>query len=132
MNKAYKFRIYPDKEQKILFEKTFGCVRFVYNYYLDIKIPQYQMDQSSLNYTWYADDLAKLLKTEDYAFLKEVDCIALKQSLYHLDNDFQDFSEIQQSVFQNLNQRKLTWKVVQLYGSMAMLQSKTMSSGLLK
>ncbi|WP_269843621.1 transposase [Ileibacterium valens] len=75
----------------MLFEKTFGCVRFVYNYYLDIKIPQYQMDQSSLNYTWYADDLAKLLKTEDYAFLKEVDCIALKQSLYHLDNDFQDF-----------------------------------------
>ena len=31
MNKAYKFRIYPDEEQKILIAKTFGCVRFIYN-----------------------------------------------------------------------------------------------------
>ena len=37
MEKAYKFRIYPNKEQKILLAKTFGCVRFVYNYYLDLK-----------------------------------------------------------------------------------------------
>ncbi|WP_288343449.1 helix-turn-helix domain-containing protein, partial [uncultured Dubosiella sp.] len=28
-NKAYKFRIYPNAEQKILFAKTFGCVRFI-------------------------------------------------------------------------------------------------------
>ena len=27
-NKAYKFRIYPNKEQSVLFAKTFGCVRF--------------------------------------------------------------------------------------------------------
>ena len=31
MNKGYKFRIYPSAEQKIMFAKTFGCVRFVYN-----------------------------------------------------------------------------------------------------
>uniref|UniRef100_UPI003FED9B9B helix-turn-helix domain-containing protein n=1 Tax=Anaerobutyricum hallii TaxID=39488 RepID=UPI003FED9B9B len=31
-NRAYKFRIYPDDEQKILFAKTFGCVRMVYNH----------------------------------------------------------------------------------------------------
>lgn len=31
MNKAYKFRLYPNKEQEVLFNKTFGCVRFVYN-----------------------------------------------------------------------------------------------------
>ncbi|NLI68407.1 MAG: helix-turn-helix domain-containing protein, partial [Bacilli bacterium] len=30
-NKAFKFRIYPNKEQKELLAKTFGCVRFVYN-----------------------------------------------------------------------------------------------------
>ena len=30
-NKAYKFRLYPNKEQRIMFEKTFGCVRFIYN-----------------------------------------------------------------------------------------------------
>jgi len=31
-NRAYKFRIYPNDEQKILFAKTFGCVRMVYNH----------------------------------------------------------------------------------------------------
>lgn len=36
-NKAYKFRIYPNEAQKILFAKTFGCVRFVYNHYLYIR-----------------------------------------------------------------------------------------------
>ena len=39
MNRGYKFRIYPNGEQKILFAKTFGCVRFVYNRMLaDINI----------------------------------------------------------------------------------------------
>ena len=32
-NKAYQFRIYPTEEQKLLFAKTFGCVRLMYNYY---------------------------------------------------------------------------------------------------
>ena len=38
MNKAYKFRIYPNETQKILFSKTFGCTRMVYNYYLEKRI----------------------------------------------------------------------------------------------
>ncbi len=37
-NRAYKFRIYPNDEQKILFAKTFGCVSMVYNHWLDRKI----------------------------------------------------------------------------------------------
>lgn len=37
-NKAYKFRIYPSTEQKVLFAKTFGCVRFIYNKMLSDKI----------------------------------------------------------------------------------------------
>ena len=35
MNKAYKFRIYPNEEQKVMFSKTFGCTRMIYNYYLE-------------------------------------------------------------------------------------------------
>ncbi|MFR4495376.1 MAG: helix-turn-helix domain-containing protein [Anaerostipes hadrus] len=31
MNIAYRFRIYPTEEQKILLGKTFGCCRFLYN-----------------------------------------------------------------------------------------------------
>ena len=42
MNKAYKFRIYPNSEQQLLFEKTFGCVRFIYNKMLADKIEFYK------------------------------------------------------------------------------------------
>ena len=43
--KAYKYRIYPNKKQKELIQKTFGCVRFVYNYYLDRRIKAYEQDK---------------------------------------------------------------------------------------
>ena len=35
MYKTYKFRLYPNNEQKVILNKTFGCVRFIYNYFLD-------------------------------------------------------------------------------------------------
>ena len=41
MNKAYKFRIYPNAEQAVMFAKTFGCVRFIYNKMLGDKIAHY-------------------------------------------------------------------------------------------
>ena len=44
-NKAYKFRIYPDDAQKVLFARTFGCVRMVYNHWLARKIRQYEEDK---------------------------------------------------------------------------------------
>ena len=47
-NRAYKFRIYPNDEQKILFAKTFGCVRMVYNHWLDRKIRQYEENRYKL------------------------------------------------------------------------------------
>ena len=42
MERAYKFRIYPNKKQQELLAKTFGCTRFVYNYYLAKKIELYK------------------------------------------------------------------------------------------
>ena len=42
VNRAYKFRLYPNEEQKIIFAKTFGCVRFIYNKMLEDKIKYYQ------------------------------------------------------------------------------------------
>ena len=50
-NRAYKFRIYPNNEQKILFAKTFGCVRMVYNHWLDRKIRQYEENKTNITYT---------------------------------------------------------------------------------
>ena len=90
-NKAYKFRIYPDDEQKILFARTFGCVRMVYNHWLDRKIRQYEENKTNVTYNVCAKEMAELKKTEEYAFLKEVDSVSLQQSLRHLDTAFKNF-----------------------------------------
>lgn len=80
-NKAYKFRIYPNDEQKVLFAKTFGCVRMVYNHWLDRKIKQYEENKTAVTYTVCAKEMAELKKTEEYAFLQEVNSVSLQQSL---------------------------------------------------
>ena len=72
-NRAYKFRIYPNDEQKILFAKTFGCVRMVYNHWLDRKIRQYEENKTNVTYTICAKEMAVMKKTEEYRFLKEAD-----------------------------------------------------------
>ena len=88
-NKAYKFRLYPNEEQKVLLAKTFGCVRLVYNYYLDMRIKAYEDNKQSLSYNDCAKDLISFKKEKDY--LKEVDSIALQQSLRHLDTAYKNF-----------------------------------------
>ena len=70
-NRAYKFRIYPNDEQKILFAKTFGCVRMVYNHWLDRKIQQYEENKTNVTYTICAKEMAAMKKTEEYGFLKK-------------------------------------------------------------
>lgn len=88
-HKAFKFRIYPNQEQKVLLAKTFGCVRLVYNHYLDVKTKTYEESGKSLSYTKCAADLVCLKKEK--VFLQEVDSIALQQALRHLDTAFQNF-----------------------------------------
>ena len=48
MEKAYKYRIYPNKSQKIQIAKTFGCCRFVYKYYLAKRIELYEKNNSHM------------------------------------------------------------------------------------
>ena len=88
-HKAYKFRIYPNKDQQVLLAKTFGSVRLVYNHYLNMKTKTYEESGKSLSYTKCAADLVDLKKEKP--FLKEVDSIALQQVLRHLDTAFQNF-----------------------------------------
>jgi len=87
--RAYKYRIYPNKAQAELINKTIGCCRFVYNYYLAKKIELYKTEQKSINYNACANDL-KNLKNQ-YEWLKEVDSISLQQSLKDLDLAYQNF-----------------------------------------
>ena len=90
-NRAFKFRIYPNGEQRAMLAKTFGCVRFVYNYWLERKILQYRENRTSVSYHMCAKEMTAMKKEEAYAFLKEVDSIALQQSLRHLDTAFRNF-----------------------------------------
>ena len=69
--KAYKFRLYPTDNQKILINKTFGCVRFVYNHFLD-----YQKNNGFKNSFDLCKDLKEL--NNEYEFLKEVTTLFLK------------------------------------------------------
>lgn len=60
--KTYKYRLYPNKQQETLIQKTFGCKRFVYNYFLDLKINEYKNNNKSLNYCETSKLLTQLKK----------------------------------------------------------------------
>ena len=82
MNIAYRFRIYPTEEQKILLGKTFGCCRFLYNQMLDDKIREYEKTKKMLKHT-------PAMYKREYPFLKEVDSLALANVQLHLENILQ-------------------------------------------
>lgn len=89
MEKAYKYRIYPNKKQKEIIAKTFGCCRFIYNTYLAKKIKTYEESKQSFSYVQCANNM-KNLKSE-LEWLKEVDSTALQSSLRDLDSAYQKF-----------------------------------------
>lgn len=89
MLKAYKYRIYPNKEQEDIINKTIGSCRFVFNHYLAKRRFAYENYKISLNYNSNANDL-KWLKGQ-YPWLKEVDSISLQQTLKDLDQAYKNF-----------------------------------------
>jgi putative transposase len=91
VNKTYKFRIYPNKEQEILLAKHFGCSRFVYNYFLNERKEQYQNDRKSDNYYKQAKTLTDLKKKEEYEWLKEVNSQTIQFALRSLDTAYVNF-----------------------------------------
>ena len=90
MLRAYKYRIYPNEKQKVQLAKTFGCTRFVYNYYLDKKIKLYESKQKHLSKIDCNNHLNRELKKE-LVWLKEVDKFALTNAIYNLDAAYQNF-----------------------------------------
>lgn len=90
MNKGVKFRMYPNKEQEKLILQTFGCCRLIYNKGLDMRDKAYKNGEN-VNYSKTCTMLTELKKQNDFAFLKEVDAVALQQSLRDLDRAYQNF-----------------------------------------
>jgi putative transposase len=88
---SYKFRIYPNKAQEELIQRTFGCVRFVYNHYLAKRKDAYEQTGETLNYNACAKDLTALKHNKDTLWLCEVDATALQSALRDLDTAYQNF-----------------------------------------
>ena len=84
IRKAYKYRIYPNTEQKIFFAKCFGCVRFFYNKSLSDMNDVYKSTGKFKNIT-------PASYKEDYSFLKEVDSLALSNAQLNRNTAFKAF-----------------------------------------
>lgn len=92
MNKGIKFRIYPNKQQENLISQTFGCCRLVFNKGLDMRNQAFA-NGNNIGYTQTSAMLTELKKQDDFGFLKDVDSVALQQSLRDLDRGFKNFFE---------------------------------------
>ena len=91
INKAYKLRIYPDKKQSELINKTIGSSRFIYNYFLNERVEQYKNTKESSSYFKDCKKLAELKKDYIFGWLKDCDKFALESSLKDLDSSYKNF-----------------------------------------
>ena len=83
MNKAIKYRVYPTTEQSIMFAKTFGCCRKVYNLMLSDKIEGYKL-------TGKFPTVTPAKYKNDYPYLREVDSLALANKQMDLQKAFRN------------------------------------------
>lgn len=84
MLKAYKYRLYPNKEQQEYFAKCFGCVRFIYNRMLSDKIEHYKETKQKLNNT-------PAQYKKEFPWLKDVDSLALANAQMNLQTAYNNF-----------------------------------------
>lgn len=89
---TYKLRIYPTQEQETNLSQDFGNARFVYNYYLNKSIQDYQQDSTrKRNRFEYQKDIVNLKKEEDKQWLKTTNSQILQTSLQNLDIAYNRF-----------------------------------------
>lgn len=89
MEKSYKFRIYPNKQQEELIQKTFGCVRFVYNHFLADRIEHYK--DTGNGRTFFQQNKALTTLKIENEWLKGPDKSALQNALKDLDDAYKNF-----------------------------------------
>jgi putative transposase len=89
--RAYKYRIYPDKEQAQKLEQFFGATRFIYNWGLEQKTKQYQQDKKNISFFKLTQELTKLKQQKEFEWLNDVYSQSLQASLRNLDNAFVNF-----------------------------------------
>ncbi|KFM95172.1 helix-turn-helix domain protein [Bacillus clarus] len=126
VNKAYKFRIYPNKRQEILIAKTIGCSRFVFNHFLALWNDTYKETGKGLTYYSCSADLTQLKKQQDTLWLKEVDSIALQSTLKNLSDAFSRFFTKQNDIprFKSKNNKVQPYTTKQTNDNIAVMDNK--------
>ena len=116
--KVYKFRLYPNLEQRILFEKTFGCSRFIWNQMLADRIAHYEKTGETLKNT-------PAQYKKDFPWLKEVDSLALCNVQLNLNQAYKSFFQLG-SGFPHFKSKKATqsYKTNNQRGAMILLDGK--------
>jgi len=103
-NKGYKFRIYPNKNQRVLIHKTFGACRFVYNQCLAYRKDLYSHTGKSISKFDLIKNFTEIKTIDEFAWLKEVDSDAIQQTIIDLDIAYNNFyRNIKQGEPTNLN-----------------------------
>ena len=91
MIETYKFRLYPNEEQKVLLNKHFGCVRFVYNWALNFNTTQYAQTKKHLGWISICGSNEYHQLKEDNPWMREVNVQSMTNAISHLDKAFQRF-----------------------------------------
>ena len=105
MLRAYKYRIYPTDNQKVLLAKTFGCCRFVYNWALNLKKAAYEERKETLGNVYLTNLMKSELKAE-FEWLFEVNSQSLQSSLRNLDTAYANFFRDKKVGFPRFKSRK--------------------------
>jgi putative transposase len=124
VKKAYKFRIYPNREQSILINKTIGCSRFVFNYFLAKWNDTYKKSGKGLTYNTCSSQLTHLKKELDW--LKEVDSIAIQTALRHLSDSYARFFKKQNNAprFKSKKNKVQSYTTKHTNGNIAVVDNK--------
>ncbi|WP_341302910.1 IS200/IS605 family element RNA-guided endonuclease TnpB [Lysinibacillus sp. FSL H8-0500] len=124
VNKAYKFRIYPNKEQEIFIAKTIGCSRFVFNYFLAKWKAASKETSKAFTYHSCSAELTQLKK--EFVWLKEVDSIALQSSLKNLADAYARFFKKQNKAprFKSKNNKVQTYTTKHTNGNITIVGNK--------
>ncbi len=91
MRTAYRCRAYPDEVQQAVLNRTFGCVRVVWNRALAGRQRRWQQDRQGTTYAETDAALTALKKDPELAWLNEVSCVPLQQALRHQHQAFRAF-----------------------------------------
>jgi putative transposase len=91
MEKAYRYRFYPNAEQEELLRRTMGCVRLVYNRALAARTEAWYEKQERVDYVLTSSMLTGWKQEEELDFLNDVSCVPLQQGLRHLQKAFGNF-----------------------------------------